>query len=607
MDDPHTYQYTPLRSDNHIRLLQVIPSKPSEDAQDQVYTYRLIETEVPALDAEEAPVMAFEAASYTWGSATRVGNLHMDGGRGTIALTQSLSEALPYLAKHSETGYLWLDQICIHQADPVEKAHQVAMMSRIYKSASRVLVWLGLKTEQDEICKEWLHEIEEMLKTMPNSHLTLHSSPTFNPSIRHLIVTSTFTNPSNPPHYPPAIHHFFTRPWFTRGWIVQEFLLARSVHLLTSSLTFTVEDLADMYTIPPSSRSGPTDTSLSYRILMNIKLEPFTEAQPLAWLRLITQATQEFETRELADSLFAFLGLLPADTGFMPDYSMSIRENFTRFAATLAERFGRLEFLSMWSANLDPLVPITPEELKGFPSWVPSFSWIPLSAPFRLAVGGVRSLGCEIRWNADKGRAHVHGGENEEAGKTGRLVVKGRVIDSLATVSTARFRRAFDVESEYLGSLVEQIRRDIPGLAEHWGVKDLLRFLLTVSYNGSEPRETVEQVLGETEGVFMELANKAAGYNNSWGLCLAMGVGRRFARTGKGRLALVPFIGSKADEEGKGSKIVVLHGCIVPMVLEGVEGSKDEWRVVGDCYVEGFMFGEGVEWDIDEAESFVLV
>jgi hypothetical protein len=67
-----------------------------------------------------------------------------------------------------------------------------------------------------------------------------------------------------------------------------------------------------------------------------------------------------------------------------------------------------------------------------------------------------------------------------------------------------------------------------------------------------------------------------------------------------------------AEEGKRGSAIVVLHGCIVPVVLERVdekdeEGEGGDWKVVGDCYVEGVMFGEAVHWDKRDARTFVLV
>jgi hypothetical protein len=84
-------------------------------------------------------------------------------------------------------------------------------------------------------------------------------------------------------------------------------------------------------------------------------------------------------------------------------------------------------------------------------------------------------------------------------------------------------------------------------------------------------------------------------------------------RTEQGRLGLAPFIGSRArSERSRGSVIAVLHGYIVPIVLERVDGQDEkvdggEWSVVGDCYVGDVMHGEAVNWKIEDAQTFILV
>jgi hypothetical protein len=68
-------------------------------------------------------------------------------------------------------------------------------------------------------------------------------------------------------------------------------------------------------------------------------------------------------------------------------------------------------------------------------------------------------------------------------------------------------------------------------------------------------------------------------------------VGRRLAVLESGHLALIPAVGEKGDV------VWVLYGASMPMLLrqcvdEGHGGDCKE--VIGDCYVEGFMSGEGV-------------
>lgn len=487
-------------------------------------------------------------------------------------------------------------------------------MSEIYKKATRVIIWLGPEDENSRISKQWLEAVDKLIPTLASANKIAIGSPEYNASWRQIILRDTFSSPGTDAKWLPAIGRFWGRPWFRRGWVVQESLLAQELLCLTSDIDFSLQDLEDLFTMPADDTAALLDYNdgwISYRIIMQLKTDPFTTTpQPLRFLRLMAAVAGEFETQELCDRLYGFLGLIEG-LDFVPDYQTSAKEDFTRFAATIAKQYGSLDFLSMWAANLDELVVGTPQEFLGFPSWVPSFTTLPLTAPFRLAVGGSRSWGTEVKWNAAAGRHHIHD-QSFDAAITKRLQVRGQIIDHIGAVSSTRIAKYFDIDDAYLHSLVDQIKKDLTGF-NHWDHVDVIQFLNVVSCNGVTPRETAEQILDLAPSALSAEHVHLAAHKESLGSCLVMGRGRRFTRTEEGRAGLVPWIGSRAKAgDEKGSAIVVLHGCIVPMVLQRVDGGEDEagpgeWKVVGDCYVEGVMFGEEVTWDEDAARTFVLV
>jgi hypothetical protein len=383
---------------------------------------------------------------------------------------------------------------------------------------------------------------------------------------------------------------------------VQEYLLARTELLLAGDCVFSARDLEDLDIIPQDK----DESHESFMVLVSIKRYPFTDPQPLRFLKFMYAVDSGFVTTEIQDKLFSLLGMIE-ELRFVPNYSLSIKENFTRFAAAVAEQLCSVDFLSLWAANLDPIVPNTASEFLGFPSWVPSWTWVPFQAPFRLAVGGARTKTREdVLWNAAKGRKHVHD-QPEDAAKTRHLWVRGRVVDAVDTVSSARFHRYWDADDEYLFGLLNQIKTDLPGL-EHWVLSDMIRVLQAASWNGKEPEEPAKEVLQMKENVIRDAMVEFAGVNERLGLCLAMGRGRRFMKTENGRIGLAPAVGSRARQgDIKGSLIVVLHGCIVPIMLEPVDQERKKYKVVGDCYVEGIMHGDAVTWEEQDTETFILV
>jgi Heterokaryon incompatibility protein (HET) len=64
-----------------------------------------------------------------------------DGPR--LAITRNLSDALHQFRQIGILRPLWIDAVCINQADLDERGIQVAVMGAIFSNAEEVLVWLG--------------------------------------------------------------------------------------------------------------------------------------------------------------------------------------------------------------------------------------------------------------------------------------------------------------------------------------------------------------------------------------------------------------------------------------------------------------------------------
>ena len=85
--------------------------------------------------------LGYEALSYCWGKSTN--KVHIQLNEKEFLVTKNLHSALLRLRKQKEQRTLWIDAICINQADDEEKNRQVPLMRRIYQSCERVLIWIG--------------------------------------------------------------------------------------------------------------------------------------------------------------------------------------------------------------------------------------------------------------------------------------------------------------------------------------------------------------------------------------------------------------------------------------------------------------------------------
>lgn len=87
--------------------------------------------------------VSYEALSYAWGVVDMTDNIRMNGRR--LGVTNNLYTALRYLRFQDKDRILWIDAICIDQANEREKQHQVQQMGKIYSQAEGVIFWSTLR------------------------------------------------------------------------------------------------------------------------------------------------------------------------------------------------------------------------------------------------------------------------------------------------------------------------------------------------------------------------------------------------------------------------------------------------------------------------------
>ncbi|KAK4494899.1 hypothetical protein PRZ48_014255 [Zasmidium cellare] len=88
----------------------------------------------------------YEAVSYCWGDSRRTASMSLNGQ--SFEAPASAVEALQRFRHSKNSRVVWIDAICIDQADLKEKQFQIEMMVDVYRTASRTLAWLGNVTEE---------------------------------------------------------------------------------------------------------------------------------------------------------------------------------------------------------------------------------------------------------------------------------------------------------------------------------------------------------------------------------------------------------------------------------------------------------------------------
>jgi hypothetical protein len=136
------YQYSPLSNRlDDIRLLRILPAK-TEEAE-----IRAELLEYSFADSRKSR-HSYEALSYVWGDVNPPRKVFIDDDY--LDVTPNLHSALVQLRDVNFPRIIWIDAICINQADTQEKELQIQSMAKIYGMAKGVVVWLGEAAEGSE-------------------------------------------------------------------------------------------------------------------------------------------------------------------------------------------------------------------------------------------------------------------------------------------------------------------------------------------------------------------------------------------------------------------------------------------------------------------------
>lgn len=116
--------------EHEIRLLTILPSRQNDGP---------IKTFLTSYTRNEQP--RYAAVSYTWGNTTRECQIQCNGMR--LNIGRNCKAALRALRLQSGPRTVWIDAICINQADLVERRAQVAAMGDVYRLANETFAYLG--------------------------------------------------------------------------------------------------------------------------------------------------------------------------------------------------------------------------------------------------------------------------------------------------------------------------------------------------------------------------------------------------------------------------------------------------------------------------------
>jgi len=148
----------------------------------------------------------YEALSYVWGDPDHTVPITVNGT--DFPTTYNLHLALERLVLSDRVRIVWVDAVCINQADLEERVEQVSQMRYIYQKAQKVLAFLGSPFDGINLAIDYLLAAAKSSSTHVQSGL-----------VPYLSVGGLDANSTDLSCY---LVQFFRLPWWTRMWTVQE-------------------------------------------------------------------------------------------------------------------------------------------------------------------------------------------------------------------------------------------------------------------------------------------------------------------------------------------------------------------------------------------------
>ncbi|OJI97961.1 hypothetical protein ASPVEDRAFT_79633 [Aspergillus versicolor CBS 583.65] len=341
---------------------------------------------------------SYEALSYAWGTCDATEYIYLGNERlEKFSVSPSLALALRMLRGTEAEVTMWIDAICINQANNAERAEQVKLMGEIYRSAERVVAFLGAhedgSQELFQFLKDWKGEID----------------------------ISRFDDAWQAG---AAERPLLSRSYWQRAWIVQELVLASHKYLQCGKDRISFSALESFHAgmvCEPIERTIPIThpsrhvVDAGYSNTWHSRFDQLISTDPSISIDSFLNGFLESQCKDPRDHIYAFYNLLPRELKrhININYDTGAVEVICQAVQAMMTATRSLKIITLRSRQTSP----EQEWQDSLPSWCP-FLGVPYMDPPRSS-GDLRVDNPTFSFSRDGKFLHVKG------------IVHGKICDRL--------------------------------------------------------------------------------------------------------------------------------------------------------------------------------
>jgi len=322
------FEYSKLQRIDETRLLRLHPGSHDDEIVGTIEHVVLLtcghvaqsDTHqlVGCVVCEKVQIPPYEALSYAWGNPKSTGMIYIHNPSSKVTqsmgIASNCAQALRQLRLVDEERVIWVDAICINQADLAERSAQVRIMHRIYRAASRVLIYLGDSSSDSDKAISILEDDANGDRPFITDHLNQAETE--------------------------AVINLLNRDWFHRVWVLQEVAWSKSALVICGSrVTFWRETMHKAY----SSSIGRIDRLQPLPYVMSFgepkSSDPMTPEDMFRELR----KARDCLSSDARDKIYALLELFqkrPDDRRLAIDYTRPLSDLYTDISEYLVDNMG---------------------------------------------------------------------------------------------------------------------------------------------------------------------------------------------------------------------------------------------------------------------------